>query len=199
MYKTEVFVKKTTLTDLKENYCDREKFESFCRECRNYGQVWSCPPYDFSIEEYLKEYNYIYITGVKIIFDENTLEKVNTSEKINNYTTETLFVMKNKLLDIMLQMEKIYPDSRGLSAGGCKICEDCSRKSNISCKHPELMRYSLESLGFDVGKISSNILNFELKWATATRLPDYFSLITGLMTKEQISNFQENVKKLLES
>lgn len=197
MYRTEVFVKKTTLAELEKNYCDREKFEGFCKECRNYGKTWSCPPYDFSIVEYLKEYKYIYVTGIKIIFDEDTLNEINTPEKINNYTTETLFVVKNRLMDVMLQMEKLYPQSRALSAGGCKICEDCSRKSNIECQHPDLMRYSLESLGFDVGGISSKLLDFELKWATATRLPDYFSLITGLMTKDVINNFEENIKKIL--
>ena len=55
------------------------------------------------------------------------------------------------------------------------------------------MRYSLESLGFDVGGISSKLLNFELKWATETRLPDYFSLIAGIMKNEEISDLKENI------
>lgn len=197
MYRTEIFVKMTTLAELEKNCCDREKFEGFCRECRNYNTVWSCPPYNFSPADYVKEYNYIYVVGVKLIFDEETLNTINTCEKINDYTAKTLYEMKNRIMIGMLELEKIYPQSQALSAGGCKICEDCSRKSNIQCQHPELMRYSLESMGFDVGAISTTLLNFELKWATATRLPDYFSLVTGLMTKEKVENFEENIKKFL--
>ena len=55
MYRTEVKLKKIPMEELKENYCDRDKFEKFCKECRNYGSTWSCPPYDFSVEEYLEE------------------------------------------------------------------------------------------------------------------------------------------------
>lgn len=191
MYRTEVKLKKIPMEELKENYCDRDKFEKFCKECRNYGSTWSCPPYDFSVEEYLEEYKYMYLAGIKIIFDEETLKEINTKDKINNYTTETLKYMKDKIMKELLRIEKIYTGSKSLSAGGCKLCDDCSRKNNIQCQHPDMMRYSLESMGFDVGGISSKLLNYELKWATETSLPEYFSLVTGLMTTTEIERFEK--------
>ena len=193
MYHTEIYIKPSTIEELKNNFWDIEKFEGFCKQCRNYGKLWSCPPYDFSIEEYVDRYKYIYIVGVKIVFDEDTLSSINTKEKISNYTTETLHFMKNKIMNEMLKLEKLYPNSTSLSAGGCNLCENCSKLKNVQCIHPDLMRYSLESLGFDVGGVSSKLLNFELKWATETRLPDYFSLIAGIMTNEEISNLKENI------
>ena len=96
MYHTEIYIKPSTIEELKNNFWDIEKFEGFCKQCRNYGKVWSCPPYDFSIEEYIDRYKYIYIVGVKIVFDEDTLSSINTKEKISNYTTETLHFMKNE-------------------------------------------------------------------------------------------------------
>ena len=39
MYRTEVTFKKISMEELKKDYCDREKFEKFCKECRNYGHV----------------------------------------------------------------------------------------------------------------------------------------------------------------
>ena len=193
MYHTEIYIKPSTIEELKNNFWNIEKFEGFCKQCRNYGKLWSCPPYDFSIEEYVDRYKYIYIVGVKIVFDEDTLSSINTKEKISNYTTETLHFMKNKIMNEMLKLEKLYPNSTSLSAGGCNLCENCSKLKNVQCIHPDLMRYSLESLGFDVGGVSSKLLNFELKWATETRLPDYFSLIAGIMTNEEISNLKENI------
>ena len=191
MYRTEVKLKKIPMEELKKNYCDRDKFEKFCKECRNYGSTWSCPPYDFSVEEYLEEYKYMYLAGIKIIFDEETLKEINTKDKINNYTTETLKYMKDKIMKELLRIEKIYTGSKSLSAGGCKLCDDCSRKNNIQFQHPDMMRYSLESMGFDVGGISSKLLNYELKWATETSLPEYFSLVTGLMTITEIEGFEK--------
>ena len=193
MYHTEIYIKPSTIEELKNNFWNIEKFEGFCKQCRNYGKLWSCPPYDFSIEEYVDRYKYIYIVGVKIVFDEDTLSSINTKEKISNYTTETLHFMKNKIMNEMLKLEKLYPNSTPLSAGGCNLCENCSKLKNVQCIHPDLMRYSLESLGFDVGGVSSKLLNFELKWATETRLPDYFSLIAGIMTNEEISDLKENI------
>ncbi|MFR8991190.1 MAG: DUF2284 domain-containing protein [Fusobacterium sp.] len=193
MYHTEIYIKPSTIEELKNNFWDIEKFEGFCKQCRNYGKLWSCPPYNFSIEEYVDRYKYVYIVGVKIVFDEDTLSSINTKEKISNYTTETLHFMKNKIMNEMLKLEKLYPNSTSLSAGGCNLCENCSKLKNVQCIHPDLMRYSLESLGFDVGGVSSKLLNFELKWATETRLPDYFSLIAGIMTNEEITNLKENI------
>lgn len=193
MYHTEIYIKPSTIEELKNNFWDIEKFEGFCKQCKNYGKLWSCPPYNFSIEEYVDRYKYVYIVGVKIVFDEDTLSSINTKEKISSYTNETLHFMKNKIMNEMLKLEKLYPNSTSLSAGGCNLCENCSKLKNIQCVHPDLMRYSLESLGFDVGGVSSKLLNFELKWATETRLPDYFSLIAGIMTNEEITNLKENV------
>ena len=191
MYRTEIKLKRVPMDELKKDFCDREKFEKFCRECRNYGSTWSCPPYNFEVEDYLKGYKYIYLVGVKIIFDEKTLEEINTKEKINDYTTETLKYMKNKIMTELLRVEKRYGGSKSLSAGGCKICDDCSRKNSIQCQHPDMMRYSLESMGFDVGGISSELLDYELRWARETRLPEYFSLVTGLMTNSEIEGFEK--------
>lgn len=193
MYHTEIYIKPSTIKELKNNFWDIEKFEGFCKQCKNYGKLWSCPPYNFSIEEYVDRYKYVYIVGVKIVFDEDTLSSINTKEKISSYTNETLHFMKNKIMNEMLKLEKLYPNSTSLSAGGCNLCENCSKLKNVQCIHPDLMRYSLESLGFDVGGVSSKLLNFELKWATETRLPDYFSLIAGIMTNEEISDLKENI------
>lgn len=35
-----------------ERYVDTDHYDAGCRGCDNYGQVWVCPPYDFSVPDY---------------------------------------------------------------------------------------------------------------------------------------------------
>ena len=35
-----------------ERYVDTAHYDTGCRGCDNYGQVWVCPPYDFSVPDY---------------------------------------------------------------------------------------------------------------------------------------------------
>ena len=35
-----------------ERYVDTDHYDAGCRGCDNYGQVWVCPPYDFSVSGY---------------------------------------------------------------------------------------------------------------------------------------------------
>ena len=47
MYTTEHFEKEVRIDEYLKNYVNVEEFIQYCRECPNYGNVWSCPPYDF--------------------------------------------------------------------------------------------------------------------------------------------------------
>ena len=48
------------------------------------------------------------------------------------------------------------------------------------------MRYSIESLGGDVGKTTKDLLGLELKWMTEGRMPEHFILVNGLLTTEDL-------------
>ena len=43
------------------------------------------------------------------------------------------------------------------------------------------MRYSIESLGGNVGKTASKLLGVELMWMEEKKLPAYFVLVNGLL------------------
>ena len=58
---------------------------------------------------------------------------------------------------------------------------------NEPCRHPEQMRHSLESVGFDISKTASQLLGMELKWATGIELPEYLVLVTALFVKGEIA------------
>ena len=84
------------------------------------------------------------------------------------------------------ELEERYPGSVSLSAGCCSLCrpEGCGRASGLACRYPQKMRYSIESLGGNVGLTVSKLMGIELEWVTEGRLPSYFVLVGGLLKRK---------------
>ncbi len=189
MYTIKTSYKNITTDELINNYYDREKIENYCKQCENYDKVWSCPPYDFNTEEYVRQFENIYIIGSQIIFDKTTIESVNTEENIKKYSIETILKERKKVFEKLLLLESKFPNSKAINSGNCSICKKCTRVNNKKCINESLIRYSLESLGFDVGKITNEILGIELKWSSET-LPEYLTMVSGFMTNYEIKDFK---------
>ena len=85
--------------------------------------------------------------------------------------------------------EEKYTDSKAFFAGTCHLCldEDCTRKAGLPCRYPDKIRPSLEAVGFDMGKTSAELLNIEMKWTEGSRLPEYYTLVSGLFTNKKIT------------
>lgn len=186
MYNIKYKLNKITTADLTDKYYDKERIESYCKECINYNKVWSCPPYDFDTDKYVKKFKYLYIIGKQIIFSDDILNKINTKEKIEKYSYETIIKERKKLYDELIKLEEKYPGSRIVNSGNCILCKECTRKNNMKCRHEDSLRYSLESLGFDVANITKELLSIELKWSTAGQLPEYFTSVSGILTNFNI-------------
>jgi len=60
------------------------------------------------------------------------------------------------------------------------------RATGKPCISPERVRPSLESLGFDVSLISAELLNIEMKWSKNGILPEYFTLVSGFFSVDEI-------------
>lgn len=185
MYEIKNITKLISLDELLDNYYDRKKYLDLCKKCKNYGKLWSCPPYDFNIIEYMIQYNYVYLIGTKIIFKQKTIDKINTKKKISSFTNKTLKNVRAQTRNVLLTIENENDNSVSLYAGSCLLCKKCNRTQNIHCRNIDKMRYSLESLGFDVSGISNNLLNIELKWSAET-LPEYFTLVSAILSKDKI-------------
>lgn len=193
MYHTKIKVGSMRLSDFINKYQDQEKFMAYCRECKNYKSRWSCPPLQFNANEFLQDFHYIYLFGVQVIYDAETIKSADTPEKIRDITTQTLKEVKNKLANELLALEVKYPGSISLASGGCHLCEHCKRTDNHPCVYPEKMRYSLDSFGFDLTAITSELLQIELKWSKDS-LPEYYTLIHALLTNNFHENILENFK-----
>lgn len=186
MYRTTTTINFEQLNEFIRKYQHQKKFLAFCKDCKNYNSRWSCPPLQIDVNQFLLEFNYIYVIGVKISYDAKTINWADTTEKIKEITTCSLQEVKNKLSDKMLALESHIPDSISLSSGGCNICQRCKRCDNLPCQYPEKMRYSLDSFGFDLTAITADLLQIELKWSKDS-LPEYYTLIHALLTKQPLA------------
>ncbi len=183
MYRLEEFKNMTTTENYLKNYVDVKGFLTFCKACGCYGQVWSCPPYDFDPQEYWKIYKYIYIIGTKMTFEPDTADSEMGKEEAVQYMRREYHKVKDALSERMKELERRHPNGISLSAGNCNLCEKCTRPEGDACRRPDEIRYSIESLGGNVIKTAEELLGFGLVWSGGD-LPEYMTLVNGFLTDD---------------
>ena len=57
--------------------------------------------------------------------------------------------------------------------------------SGRPCRCPEKMRYSIEALGGNVAETAERYLHKPLLWIEDGRMPDYLTLVCGLLAREE--------------
>lgn len=174
------------LTDFRQKYQNREKYMAYCRACTNYNMVWSCPPLSFDVEEYLAEFGWIHVLCARIVLSSHVIAEADTPEKIKAMGGKILSEVKRNMEEKLRSVEKRIPESISLSSGGCHLCKECSRRDGQPCRQPRKMRYSLDAFGFDLSAIAKDMFAIDILWCK-DRLPDYFTLVHGLLTKDEKS------------
>lgn len=171
-YSLERFEADINIEDYIRDYVDVERFLECCKACPNYGKVWSCAPYDFDPLEIWNSYEKLRVIGYRITFgNDRTREEMIDAE----------WKVKRKLGRELFEMEDQFPGSMQLSAGSCDICKACTRKQGTPCAHPDLMRYSIESIGGNVAKTIEDLCGIEIEWIEGDSLPEHFVLVGGLL------------------
>jgi predicted metal-binding protein len=120
--------------------------------CSEYGRNWSCPPYVPSVEEFrsiLKEYEYAMI----VVFQSSA--ELNDLENFYKVWNEE----KRKAHEAILKLEKYafnkgFTFALGMIPGSCKLCSKCDVTK--PCIHPEMLRFSPESVGVNLIKTLEN-------------------------------------------
>ena len=174
-YTLERFETETDVESYVRDFVDIEGFLECCKVCPAYGKTWSCPPFDFDPLEFWNSYEKVRIAGYRLTFGEDR-----TREEMD----AALWDVKKKLTDELYELEKEIPGSVALSAGSCQFCKSCTKPEGKPCRFPEKMHHSLESLGADLGKTTTDMFGIEMKWIENDELPDYFAEVGGLLIKE---------------
>lgn len=182
LYTTERYEAYIGVEDYLNEYVDVEQFLECCKECPNYNMIWACPPYDFNVQDYWRKYRVLQLIAVKINFTEEFAGKEFSQEQLDEIERGSVWQEKAKLTSELYQKEEENPGSISLSAGSCMICNRrCARASGKPCRFPDKVRYSIESLGGDVGRTISELMGIELEWVRKGRLPSHYVLVCGLL------------------
>jgi predicted metal-binding protein len=179
-------IEERTIEEIK-SYLQPEVFIEYCKACKYYNKIWTCPPYDFDITKMLEDYKYAYIIGSKLYINDLG---ASFNELLGNmdleYVTSEIYKAARKVLDEKLEsIEKGKEHVCILLAGRCMICNSCTREKQLPCIHEEKAHFSLESLGFNVSAICEDILGDKLLWAKES-LPEYFIYISGVLSQEKL-------------
>ncbi|MDO9490682.1 DUF2284 domain-containing protein [Acetobacterium sp.] len=175
---------------LMEEYFNREKTLGFCKACPNFSKYWSCPPYAFDEAIFLKQFKYMHIIGRQFEVPRDDLRNVRDPEAVKNYSTDKLQAIKVMTWKTLLEIEDEVDGVIGLIPGNCPICEtqgmECARKTNQPCRNPKLMRFSLESLGFNVADLLKYEVGMTIKWGDTYRLPEVLTSVSAILCNEEI-------------
>lgn len=163
-------------------YRDVERFGAMCRQCPSYGKVWCCPPYDFDPCTVSDGFTNVKLMATTIEFDEETRASCTSAEQSSAMGREAMAQVWETILPRLYEMERETPGSRCFTFR-CSLCpEGCTRPEGKACRHPELMRHSLEAVGFDIVAMAHDLLDIDLEWSADGSLPKHLSLITALFS-----------------
>lgn len=172
-YKVKDYITTLTVEEYMRGFRDSERFMQYCKECPNYGKVWVCPPFMHDISAELCHYSYVLLLATRITPDRDGIP---LSDINRFFRPERL-----RIEGMLREMESRYGGRAFAYAGSCLYCLEgtCSRLDDQPCRHPDLVRPSLESYGFDLGKTASELFGFPLLWSADGNIPEYLTLICG--------------------
>ena len=152
---------------------DAERIGDYCRACPNYGRSWGCPPFGFSVGRYLSGYATALLTVTKIVPQKQGLPSSEAGRLI--------LPERRRLEQQLLGMERQYGGLSFAYVGTCLHCPEgtCTRPDGKPCRHPELVRPSLEACGFDIGKTTAELFGIDLKWGPDGKVPEDLTLVCG--------------------
>ena len=164
-------------------YRDIERIGAFCLQCPGYGKSWSCPSFDFDPATVSDGFKTVTVRGTTIEFDESTRAACTTAEQSAATGRAAMHEVMNTLLPELYEQERQHPGSRCFTFR-CVLCpEGCTRPEGKPCRHPELLRHSLESVGFDIVAMTRDLLGIDLEWSTDGSLSKHITIVTALFTR----------------
>ena len=143
--------------------------EQLCGVCPNYGRRWACPP--LSPADAITHFSTIEVWVTQI-----------TPAQADLPLSEAYPIIAEQraaIEPLMLAREAELNGRAALFTGLCPHCpnQQCARISGAPCRHPELVRPSLEALGFNLSEVTRQLFNIDMLWGRQGRLPRYLTLV----------------------
>lgn len=181
----------TTTTRSLLKYIDTQTFNECCKSgCSNYEKKWSCPPYAPEYSDYIRNYRLIKVLMLKVELSQFSYIK-NDYLKVKAANS----ILKSRV-DKTLRFFR-SSDVHYISTGSCRLCKPCKKKINEPCAHPKMMAYSFEALGVNVSLLVQDLFKTNLLWYSKSNLPQYTSVVAGLLYNNNFSE-EKLIGKLME-
>ncbi|MBR2474506.1 MAG: DUF2284 domain-containing protein [Clostridia bacterium] len=126
-------------------------FRNMCETnaCGVYGKCWMCPPDVGDIDMLMAEvgkYDYALVYQT-------------VTELEDSFDFEGMVEAKKSTYPIAQKLRNVFKDMNitnalHLGAGGCGVCEVCSKRTGEPCRFPELAMPSLEAYGVNVSQLA---------------------------------------------
>lgn len=142
-----------------------------CKACPNYGNVWTCPPFDDQRKD-TNPQNFatlqLHIARIKPTGGPYALDKYE----------EFFTPVKRRMMDSI----DLVADAKAVYsfAGRCEYCKVCTRRAGGVCRHPDRAHPSLEGVGFDVNALLVNFAGMEIEWGTDGNLPRVLTFVAAI-------------------
>lgn len=137
--------------------------------CGMYGKCWMCPPDAGEIEElmamvhsYMHAVIYQTVTPLEDSFD---IEGMGEARKELNRLTRRI---RDAVRELPLANALI------LGAGGCGVCETCTKPAGLPCRNPKEALLSLEACGIDVYQ---TVKDTPLKYINGQNTVTFFGMV----------------------
>jgi len=173
-----------------EEYLSLRKMRGYCQRCPKYGKYWSCPDYGFDEKLFLNEFKFMYLIGREYTIPKKDRQTTIGIQASAQYCIDVHNAMKVESWKDLLELEKDLPGTLSLMPGNCHVCDvaglGCAREKGLRCRHHELMRFSLEGLGFDVDAMSKFEMGLLLRWPREGHLPEKLSCVMAILSNEKL-------------
>ena len=148
-------------------------FRRICEsnQCGSFGRYWVCPPDCGEVETLMEairqcDYALLYQT---------------VGELEDSFDVEGMQAARREYTRVNQRLRAALPEaSMHLGAGGCTLCQRCSRPEGEPCRHPEMALIPMEACGIDVYNTTKDT---PLKYINGQNTVTYFGM--ALFTEEE--------------
>lgn len=160
---------------------DKAYFSRLCNiGCKNYSRKWSCPPHAPAFSTIAIGWSRLYVLYMRMPLDafsgiKNKYLKIKAANSM----------LKSRADKYIRSLAEKYGSY--ISTGSCRLCKPCNLQKEMPCAHPLTMAYSFEALGINVEELINRYFNHPLLWYKNGELPEYTSVVCGLLTNEELS------------
>lgn len=162
-------------------YCiEKEYFDGLCKSgCPNYKKKWSCPPFAPQFTNFVEGWDKLFV-----LYFRTDMEQYHYIKNDYLKIKAANIILKSRADKFLRKMTALCGSY--ISTGSCRLCRPCKCKIDLPCARPEIMTYSFEALGINVSQLADKFFQKPLLWYKPYCLPEYTSVVCGLLTNAEI-------------